>query len=198
MGSRVQGKMLHCLGLPRAVCVLAFLCHGGSTLIATAMAGVTAQGQPERAQVTVLKIKDGDTLQVREFLHDIRLASVDSPELGHGKNRPGQAFAQVSRKALLDLVGRARTVEAACYERDRYERHICDLFVDGVAVSHSLVVSGMAWANVAAEGRYLRDRRLLALQQQAQKSAVGIWSQKHQVPPWEWRSACWKEGRCAD
>jgi len=170
----------------------------GLGFVAMATAVFAGQGPSERVQVTVVKVKDGDTVQVREFLHDIRLASVDSPELGHGKTRPGQAFAQVSRKALLDLVGRARTVEAACYERDRYERHICDLFVDGVAVSHSLVVSGMAWANVAAEGRYLRDRRLLALQQQAQKSAVGIWSQKHQVPPWEWRSACWKEGRCAD
>lgn len=172
-----------------------FIVGLGSTVMATVV--IAGQTPSARVSVAVVKVKDGDTLQVREFLHDIRLASVDSPELGHGKNRPGQPFAQASRKALLDLVGRARTVEAACYERDRYERHICDLFVDGAAVSHSLVASGMAWANVAADGRYLRDRRLLALQQKAQQSAVGIWSQKQQIPPWEWRSLCWKEGRCA-
>lgn len=162
---------------------------------AAAMAG---HGPSARVPVTVVKVKDGDTLQVREFMHDIRLASVDSPELGHGNDRPGQPFAQVSRKALLDLVGRSRSVEAACYERDRYQRHICDLYVDGAAVSHALVASGMAWANTASEGRYLRDRGLLQLHRQSQAAGRGLWAQKGPVPPWEWRKACWQEGRCGD
>ncbi|SFF34489.1 thermonuclease family protein [Paracidovorax wautersii] len=151
-----------------------------------------------RIPVTVVKVSDGDTLQVREMKHSIRIASMDSPELGHGRDRPGQPYAQASRKALLDLVGRSRAVEAVCYERDRYDRHICDLFVDGESVSRTLVGMGMAWANEAAGGRYLRDRQLLDLQRKARAEQVGLWAAPGQTPPWEWRSACWRDGHCQD
>lgn len=151
-----------------------------------------------RIPVTPVLIKDGDTVQVREFVHDIRLASIDSPELGHGRYKPGQAYAQVSRKALVDLLRSGRRIEALCYERDKYQRMVCDLYADNQSVNSALVASGMAWANQAAGGRYLRDKKLLALQAQARARGDGLWASKAPIEPWVWRDACWKDGHCAE
>lgn len=151
-----------------------------------------------RVEVTPVLVKDGDTVQVREFVHDIRLASIDSPELGHGRHKPGQAFAQVSRKALVDLLRNGRRIEALCYERDKYQRMVCDLYADSQSVNSALVATGMAWANQAAGGRYLRDKRLLALQAQAKARGDGLWANKAPVEPWVWRDVCWKDGNCGE
>lgn len=169
--------------------------------IAATQGWMANAGKPElvigqRIPVTPAIVKDGDTVQVREFRHDIRLASIDSPELGHGRHKPGQAFAQASRKALIDLVSDGRRIEAFCYERDRYERPVCDLYADGRSVSRALVASGMAWANQAAGGRYLRDKQLVLLQAQAQVRKEGLWADPAPMEPWVWRDACWKDGRC--
>lgn len=171
--------------------------------IAPANSQVDLRGKSEavvgtRILVTPVLIKDGDTVQVREFVHDIRLASIDSPELGHGRYKPGQAYAQVSRKALVDLLRNGRRIEALCYERDKYQRMVCDLYADNQSVNGALVASGMAWANQAAGGRYLRDKRLLALQAQAKVRGDGLWASKAPIEPWVWRDVCWKDGHCAE
>lgn len=171
--------------------------------IGVANSQVAPTGKPPivmgaRMAVTPVLVKDGDTVQVREFVHDIRLASIDSPELGHGRKKPGQAYAQVARKALADLLGNSRSVEAVCYERDRYERPVCDLYADGQSVNRALVASGMAWANQGAGGRYLRDTQLLALEAQAKARGDGLWANPAPVEPWVWRGACWKDGRCIE
>ncbi len=157
-------------------------------------------GVPARAADTyrlsgrVVQVADGDTLTLladRERQR-VRLASIDAPETGHGRQRPGQPYGQAARRALADLVA-GRTLELRCYERDRYGRHICDVpLADGRMVSHVMVAAGMAWANRQGGGKYLRDASLPGLERQARQQRLGLWQRPGAVAPWVWRRQCWK------
>lgn len=168
---------------------LAFALLGWCATSATAL---------ERIPVTVVSVKDGDTLKVRELAQDIRIASIDAPETGHGRQKQGQPFGQAARTALVAIMGPAgkASVQAACYERDRYERHICDIFVDGQSAGRTLVAMGLAWANMSNSGRYLRDRELLQIQEQSKAAGKGLWGASNPVEPWQWRKACWVDLDC--
>lgn len=150
----------------------------------------------KRVPVQVVLVKDGDTVQVREFLHDIRIASIDAPESAHARRRPGQPFGAASKKTLIEVLGKAKRVEAYCYEKDRYQRPVCDVYADGQSVGRTLVANGLAWANQSGAGRYLRDKQLLKLQADARSRKAGLWADFEPVEPWVWRDRCWKEERC--
>ncbi|MEI2415631.1 thermonuclease family protein [Orrella sp. JC864] len=155
-------------------------------------------GQPYVLSGTVTAVADGDTvtLSVGQARHRIRLASIDAPEIGDGRERPGQPYAQAARRGLQALVGNA-TVQARCYERDQYERDICDLILpDGVNVNQALVAQGLAWANRQGRDRHLRDRGLIGLEQQARQARRGLWAEPAPVQPWVWRHRCWRERQC--
>lgn len=141
----------------------------------------------------VVDVADGDTLGllVGSTRKRVRLASIDAPEISHGKNRPGQPFAQASRKALAEWVA-GGTFTLVCYERDQYDRDICDVPLgNGETVNRRMVAAGMAWANMQGGGKYLRDPLLTQLQDKAKAQRLGLWAQQPAVAPWDWRWKCW-------
>ena len=143
----------------------------------------------------VVHVADGDTLTLQvpgEPSHRIRLASIDAPEVGHGRKQPGQPYGQASRRSLDSLVA-GHSVTLRCYEQDQYGRDVCDVpLADGRAANQAQVAAGMAWANQQGGGKYLRDSRLPALERQARAQRLGLWRDAHPQPPWEWRWKCWK------
>ncbi|WP_180984193.1 thermonuclease family protein [Castellaniella caeni] len=142
----------------------------------------------------VVHVADGDTLTVLvgRARQRIRLASIDAPETGHGRERPGQPYGQAAKRALSALVA-GKTLALTCYERDHYGRDICDVpLPDGRLVSQVMVASGMAWANRQAGGKYLRDASLPGREKSARDRRLGLWQRPGAVAPWEWRSKCWK------
>jgi endonuclease YncB( thermonuclease family) len=153
---------------------------------------------PYRLSGTVERVLDGDTLRLgtgAQRGRTVRLASVDAPE-ADAPGRPGQPFAQDSRRMLADLV-QGRRVAAACYETDAYGRDICEVqLADGSSVNREMVRAGMAWANMEGRGKYLRDPALRAVQHEARSAHRGLWSQPDPVEPWRWRHACWRKGQC--
>jgi len=159
-------------------------------------------GAPAGADTTyrltgkVIQVSDGDTLTLRaDQNHRIRLASIDAPEKSGGSKRPGQPYSEPSRQFLADRVA-GQTVTLICYEKDRYDRHICDI-PDGVGtVNEALVAAGLAWANQQAKGRYLRDKRLIGIEAKARAQKLGLWAQPKPVAPWVWRFECWNKGNC--
>lgn len=170
-------------------------------LLAAVAVPVQAQRDPSvsyRLSGTVEHVLDGDTLRLdararRERM--VRLASVDAPE-GSTPGRPGQPFAQASKRMLADLA-QGRRVTAACYETDAYGRDICDVsLADGISLNREMVRAGMAWANMEGRGKYLRDPVLPALQQDARAARRGLWAQDAPMAPWQWRHACWRKGQC--
>lgn len=145
----------------------------------------------------VLRVLDGDTIKVRALSNNVRIASIDAPETG-SKNRPAQPFSQSAKSMLQRLLGPApQHVELRCFEEDRYGRHICDVIAQNQNVGHEMVAQGMAWANTAASGRYLRSPHYVLLQQQAERERKGLWSEARKpVEPWVWRKRCWEMKAC--
>ncbi|OZI63245.1 thermonuclease family protein [Bordetella genomosp. 11] len=148
----------------------------------------------------IVRVADGDTvtlLGTNNRQYKIRLASIDAPETGHGKDKPGQPYAQASRRNLESLVA-GRTLTARCYEQDRYGRDVCDLPAEGgETANRRQVEAGYAWANTVRHGEYLRDASLPALERAAREGRKGIWAQPGAVAPWVWRFECWNERKCA-
>lgn len=127
----------------------------------------------------VIAIADGDTLtcltddkrQVK-----VRLSEIDAPERK-------QPFGTKSRESLADL----------CYEKratiqvvttDRYGRTVGRVTCAGVDANTAQVRRGLAWVY----DRYVTDRSLYALQDEARAEGRGLWSGPSPVPPWAWRN----------
>lgn len=146
----------------------------------------------------VVRIADGDTFSLRVNGRDktIRMASIDAPETHKNQQRPGQPQAQASKKAL-DRMIHGKTLTLSCFERDRYDRSVCDVPMgNGKTANQLQVEKGMAWANMEGRGKFLRDKSLPQRQEQAQRARLGIWQDSHPVQPWVWRYDCWKQGQC--
>jgi micrococcal nuclease len=203
-------RLLRLTGLPRLAALIgAILLIGlislffddASKTIRPAAAQSSAQSKQKGTFALtgkVVRVSDGDTIQLlvdRQSLR-IRLASIDAPETGHGSARPGQPFGEASRQNLAHYVA-GKTLTLVCYEKDRYDRAICDVPVGDTTANRLQVQSGMAWANQQGGGKYLRDHSVRALEQQARTQKLGVWSEPHAVAPWLWRDLCWQKQKCA-
>lgn len=127
---------------------------------------------------TVVGLTDGDTLtcltqEKRQI--KIRIAEIDAPE----KKQP---FGTRSKQALFDLCF-GKQAEVMPQTTDRYGRTVARVRCDGQDVSENQVVSGMAWVF----DRYVKDRSLYPLQDEARAAQRGLWVDTGPVPPWEWR-----------
>lgn len=134
----------------------------------------------------VVGIADGDTLTVLSGPEQVRvrLAWIDAPEIGHGRNRPGQPFGQASKRSLSDLCfGRRASVEVV--DRDRYGRVVGRALCEGRDANLYQVRRGMAWAYV----RYGPPASIVEAEAEARAAGRGLWSDRSPVPPWEWRHA---------
>ena len=107
----------------------------------------------------VVQVTDGDTftLLVNGRKQRVRMASIDAPEVGVDPDRPGQPHGQASKKALAALIA-GKTITLECYERDRYDRNVCDVpLPGGDTANRKQVAAGMAWANKEGGGKFMRD-----------------------------------------
>lgn len=125
----------------------------------------------------VIGISDGDTLTVlREHEQiKIRLAEIDAPE-------KAQPFGTKSKQALSALCF-GKQAEIIPQTKDRYGRTVARVKCDGHDASEQQVRDGMAWVF----DRYVTDRSLYQLQEEARSSARGLWADKYPIPPWDWR-----------
>jgi len=157
-----------------------------------------AADSPYKLTGKVVRVSDGDTvnLLVENKQERIRLASIDAPETAHGSSQPGQPFGEASRKNLAEYVA-GKTLTVVCFEKDHYDRHICDIPVNGTTANRLQVEQGYAWANQQAKGKFLRDKSLPDLEKSARQKKLGLWAEPGAVAPWEWRVECWKNKKCS-
>ncbi len=124
-------------------------------------------------------VLDGDTVDVlvdRKPVR-VRLAEIDAPE-------KAQPFGTKSRQTLASSVFQ-QMVTVTTAGTDRYGRTIGTLWLDDRNINKIMVAQGMAWAY----RKYLSDQSLLAAEATARGEGLGLWSDVHAIPPWEWRAA---------
>jgi endonuclease YncB( thermonuclease family) len=127
----------------------------------------------------VIGIADGDTLTARcdAVNVKIRVAEIDAPEAR-------QAFGNRSRQSLATLCFK-KPATVRPLSTDQYGRTVARIECAGGDASAEQVRAGMAWVF----DRYVTDRSLYSLQEDARSSGRGLWSDPEPVAPWEWRAA---------
>ncbi|MCP5128925.1 MAG: thermonuclease family protein [Pseudomonadales bacterium] len=133
--------------------------------------------KPESAQL--LRVIDGDTVEIRMANRGevrIRLSGVDAPERD-------QPYGSQSTRCLKEIM-RGGDLNVRLKKKDRYDRWVGSLYIDGESVEVRLAEQGCAWwysryapANFAvAKGHYF-----------AKFENRGLWAGDNPIPPWEWR-----------
>jgi len=143
---------------------------------------------------TVIKVRDGDTLQMLTDTGrriEVRLNAIDAPEKAHGGMR-SQPHAERSRLNLAQIALRRRATLVHT-TMDKYGRHVGMLALDTaqgeVDAGWWQVQSGNAWTYE----RYLNELpvrmrlRYREAQSQAKAAQRGLWAEARPIPPWDWR-----------
>ncbi|MFB1487686.1 MULTISPECIES: thermonuclease family protein [unclassified Thiocapsa] len=133
---------------------------------------------------TVVRILDGDTVEVldaRKRTHRVRLAGIDAPE-------SKQPFGAKSKRVLSSLVG-GETVAVDWHKRDRYDRLVGKIMLDGADMNLALVRAGYAWWYREYAGEQSPSDRGLyaAAEKAARRDGVGLWADPRPIAPWDWR-----------
>jgi len=133
---------------------------------------------------TVVNVHDGDTITLVDAVHHrhkIRLSGIDAPELG-------QDFGKISRQHLADQVaGHTVTIEWA--KRDRYQRIVGKVLLANRDINITQVEAGLAWhyKKYAIEQSPEDRQRYASAEDRARAAHLGLWQDRHSVPPWEYR-----------
>jgi len=128
----------------------------------------------------VVGVADGDTLTLLLSTNKqvkVRLAEIDAPE----KDQP---WGQNAKKALSDQVF-GQTVQIDVVDTDRYGRTVGRVMAGGKDINAEMIRTGNAWVY----RQYLKNRALLAIEDEAKAARRGLWGLQadQRVPPWEWR-----------
>ena len=128
----------------------------------------------------VVKVSDGDTITVLDSSktqHKIRLQGIDAPE-------KKQAFGNASRKFLAGLVAN-REVRVAWSKRDRYQRILGTVFVEGKDANLEMLKAGMAWHYK----KYDSTPAYAQAESEARAAKRGLWQEKNPIEPEAFRKA---------
>lgn len=131
----------------------------------------------------VVALADGDTITVLSegVQHKIRLSGIDAPE----KNQP---FGNQSKQSLADMVFR-KTVMVDYNKRDKYNRIVGKVLLEGNDINLEQVKRGLAWHYKQYEKEQeLADRSIYANEEYlARRDGKGLWVDKNPIPPWQFR-----------
>ena len=146
-------------GMDRTPCRhrLAVIAAAGLLLASCREHAATRSPRPSYPGATVVDVShvrfdDGDTFSVDGA--PIRVLGIDTPEItdpavGIFEDQPvGRAAAESTRVWIT----RARRVEVALDGRDRYQRRLAHVFVDGDLLGERLLAAGLAYENVSYFG----------------------------------------------
>ena len=152
-------------------------------MLTSMLAAVLFAADPTEITGKVVSIADGDTVTVlvgREQVK-VRLDGIDAPE----KKQP---FGAKAREHLADSI-HEKTVRIVISGKDRYGRSLGTVWAGQTNINEEMVKAGLAWHYK----QYSKDKRLAELEADARAAKRGLWADKSQVPPWEWRASIKKK-----
>ena len=137
---------------------------------------------------TVLKVFDGDTIQVAglDLIFNIRLVGIDSPETGFN-GRKGQPFSQKAKQHLSDLLD-SRQVRIKSYGTGGYNRQLAEVFLDGKNINLEMIKTGLAEVYTGKPPKNFDLQIYLKEEAKARQGRIGMWSQGSSYKsPKQWR-----------
>ncbi len=132
----------------------------------------------------VVGIADGDTATVLDesnTQHKIRFLGIDAPE-------KAQAFGQKSKQNLSDLIF-GKTVTFQVLKRDKYNREVARVLLDGRDINLQQVKDGFAWHyKEYRREQTADDQRLYAeAEKEARNAKRGLWFDAQPQTPSDFR-----------
>lgn len=144
-----------------------------------AILGTRAPAAADTYRALVVKIVDGDTLDVFHDGHKerVRLKNIDCPEVGQAYGRRARRFTgEISFNQMVTVT---------THGKDAKGRTLADIALPGgINLNQELVRVGYAWA-IPGDGGGLLTR----LEETARKWPRGLWLDPHPMSPWEWRKS---------
>lgn len=128
----------------------------------------------------VTSVHDGDSMRVRcpgdRNTIPVRMDQIDAPELD-------QAHGIKSRDYLRSICPVNATARIEHPGRDQYNRMLGKVYCNDIEVNAAMVKSGSAWVY----NRYVIDKSLYDLQDQAREQRLGLWANRQAQAPWKFR-----------
>lgn len=135
------------------------------------------QRRTAEAEWRVVAVQDGDTIEVARGAErdTVRLLGVDTPETIH-PDRPVECFGpEASAYTSQRLLGRSVRLEDDVEKRDRYDRRLAHVIVDGDRFNEELLRLGYAELLVI-EPNHAHARAMLSAELEAEREGRGLWS----------------------
>lgn len=155
------------------------------TLIPTEALGTTDMEaspstiQKDRTQATLIKVVDGDTVQVnvKGIKETIRIIGINTPETVDPR-KPVECFGKEASDKAKELFSKANAIELeqdlSQDDRDKYKRLLRYVFIDDVDYGKQMVAEGYAYEyTYEIPYRYQLDYK--EAQRQATENKRGLW-----------------------
>ena len=144
----------------------------------------TVNAPPETTTHTVIRVGDGDTLNVKSpdgTSIKVRVGCIDTPE-------SSQEYGPEAGQRLKTLLPSGATIELREIDTDQYGRTVAEIYAEGKSVGLQLVQEGYA----VVYQRYLDGcsataDQYVAAEEQARLQRLNFWSQNNPVMPWDYR-----------
>lgn len=142
---------------------------------------VTAGEAGQHFKATVLKVVDGDTIEVlyKGNPARVRLWGIDTPEWR-------QPFSKLAKKYTIKLVG---NTEVGLEEKDwdDYGRLVAIVTTrEKLCLNEELLRVGLAWVHIYYCKEPICDR-WYEIEEKARAKRSGLWRDNSPTPPWIWK-----------
>lgn len=123
----------------------------------------------------IVKVIDGDTFifQTSNKQFRVRMCDIDAPELGQVHGPKSKDFLQRYLNKHAQLI---------CKGKDRYNRTLATLYIDGVNINELSIKLGQAWYTE----KFSNNDEYFYLQEAARILKLGLWAYDT-CPPWIYR-----------
>ena len=124
---------------------------------------------PAMEQALVVRVIDGDTIELQDGSR-VRYLGIDTPETGE----PYYSEASARNKELVE--GKVVYLQKGKRDRDKYDRLLRYVYIDGVFINAELVAQGFATAYIFDTDEWY-SQTLVRLEQYAKMKKRGLWGQ---------------------
>jgi micrococcal nuclease len=129
-----------------------------------------------RVRTKVLRVVDGDTIIIELYGKEekVRLIGVDTPETVDPRKEVQYYWKEASNYTRRELEGREVELEFDFNPRDKYDRLLAYVWIDGKNFDSELIRLGYARAYLRFPFRYFKEFEKIG--KEAEKNKVGLWA----------------------